>query len=157
MQENERQLIDKLFGQLREAAAQTTNRDLEADRYIRQIVQQQPELLYNMVQTLILQQKALQNAKAQAESLQREKGAKQAPTTAQPHQPSQGSSFLAGAAETAVGVAGGMFLADAVGSLFDSVDYDIAADAVDDAYEAGLDDAADLDDDFGFDDLDFDS
>jgi hypothetical protein len=156
MQENERQLIDKLFGQLGEAARQTTNRDPEADRYIRQLVQRQPELLYNMVQTLILQQKALQNAKARIESLQRDKGAQQAPAPAQLQKPSQGSSFLAGAAETAVGVAGGMFLADAVGSIFDSVDLDVAADAVDDAYEAGLEDAADLDDDFGFDDLDFD-
>jgi hypothetical protein len=156
MNQNDETMIDKLFQQLEQAAAQTTNRDPGADAYIKQRVQQQPELLYNMVQTLILQQKALQNAKAQVESLQREKGAKQAPAPAQSQQSSQGSSFLAGAAETAVGVAGGIFLADAVGSIFDSVDYDVAADAVDDAYEAGLEDAADLDDGFGFDDLDFD-
>ena len=55
-----------------------------------------------------------------------------------------------------MGVTGGIFLADAVGSVFDSVDYDVATDAVDDAYEAGLEDGVDLDGDCGFDDLDFD-
>ena len=156
MNQNDKTMIDKLFQQLEQAAAQTTNRDSGADTYIRQQVQQQPELLYNMVQTLILQQSALQNAKAKIESLQREKGAKQGPAPAQPQPPAQGQSFLAGAAETAVGVAGGIFLADAVGSIFDSVDYDVAADAADDSYEAGLEDGVGLNDDFGIDDLDFD-
>jgi|GEM_PF-6075683 len=155
MNQNDKVMIDKLFDQLGEAAAQTTNRDPEADGYIRQRVQRQPEILYNMIQTLILQQKALQNAKAHVDKLQQQGGV-QTIVPAQPEQPRQGQSFLAGAAETAVGVAGGIFLADAVGSIFDSVDYDVAADAVDDAYEAGLEDAADLDDGFGFDDLDFD-
>ena len=102
-----------------------------------------------------MQQKALQNAKAHVDKLQQQGGV-QTTVPVQPEQPRQGQSFLAGAAETAVGVAGGIFLADAVGSIFDSVDYDVAADAVDDAYEAGLEDAVDLDDGFGFDDLDFD-
>ena len=156
MNQNDKAMIDKLFEQLGKAAEQTTNRDPGADTYIRQRVQQQPDLMYNMVQTLILQQKALQNAKTQLDNLQRQDGGKQAPALAQTETPSQGQSFLAGAAETTVGVAGGIFLADAVGSIFDSVDYDVAADAADDAYEAGLEDGVELDDDFGFDDLDFD-
>ena len=155
MNQNDKAMIDKLFDQLGEAAAQTTNRDQEADGYIRQRVQKQPEILYNMIQTLILQQKALQNAKARVDKLQQQRGV-QTTVPVQSEQPRQGQSFLAGAAETAVGVAGGIFLADAVGSIFDSVDYDVAADASDDAYEAGLEDAVDLDDGFGFDDLDFD-
>ncbi len=155
MNQNDKVMIDKLFDQLGEAATQTTNRDPEADGYIRQRVQRQPEILYNMIQTLILQQKTLQHAKAYVDKLQQQGGV-QTTVPAQPEQPRQEQSFLAGAAETAVGVAGGIFLADAVGSIFDSVDYDVAADAVDEAYEAGLEDAVDLDDGFGFDDLDFD-
>ena len=146
MNQNDKTMIDKLFQQLEQAAAQTDESRLWGGYVHTTAGSATTEILYNMVQTLILQQSALQNAKAKIDSLQREKGAKQGPALAQPQQPAQGQSFMAGAAETAVGVAGGIFLADAVGSIFDSVDYDVAADAVDDAYEAGLEDGADLDD-----------
>ena len=40
--------------------------------------------------------------------------------------------------------------------MFHNIDYDLTVDATDEAYEAGLEDALDLDNDYSFDDLDFD-
>ena len=64
---------------------------------------------------------------------------------------------MAGAAQTALGIGGGILLADAGMALFDDLDYGDAVDTYDEGYE---DAASEIDDfdlgdavgDFGFDD-----
>jgi len=120
-----------------------------------------------------VQQQALKHAEAKITQLEQQGGRSQGflpsqatgtPRRSQPSQPAtqpQGGGFLAGAAQTAVGIGGGILLANAGMALFDDIAYGDAFDTVD-AYDDGYADAAtdvadDLDlgdalDDFGFDD-----
>ncbi len=83
---------------------------------------------------------------------------------AAPIQPSRGSGFLAGAAQTAMGVAGGVLLGNAIGGLFGGNDAkpaepgvagDEAGDSETDSTDAGQDESAGVQD-AGYDDAGFD-
>jgi hypothetical protein len=175
MTPEERQMLTSLTERVRAAPAQ--QKDIEADGIIREMVEAKPDATYVLTQTVLVQDFALRNAKAQIEALQQQltdahqTAAQQAqprsflsglfgggasataanppqsgpwgrPAAPQPNygyqQPPQQAyapppgggyapqpgyapqqpSFLQGAAQTAVGVAGGAFLFQGIESLF---------------------------------------
>lgn len=195
MDRTERQVIDELFGKLRQVEDQTGPRDPEAEAHILRQVARQSAAPYYMAQTIVMQEQALAAATARIEELERERQARPAgggflgglfgggdaqaagrrspaaagdPRLAAYARRGQGagpwggggSGFLAGAMQTAVGVAGGMMLASALGSMFGAdeaaaAEPETAADdpAADDL-SGGGDPGADEGGDFGgFDDF----
>ena len=194
MDTTERQVIDDLFGKLRQVEEQTGLRDHEAEAHIRTLVGRQPAAPYYMAQTIVMQEQALAAAQARLQEMESELKARPAGggflsglfgggTAADSGKRSQGvvgdprvaayatpdrvggqrqaggSGFLAGAMQTAVGVAGGMMLASALGSIFaaddaaaaegDFEDTSAGADDTSQPVDAGIDDG-----DFGsFDDI----
>lgn len=164
MDQNERQVIDGLFGKLRQVEQQAPERDPEAESYIRQQVTANPGAPYYMAQAMLVQEQALASLQERLQQLERERaerpaagggflsglfgGAQTAPQRPaargmpanQPF-PGQvaghgghstpwgaqggafggrpgGGGFLAGAMQTAVGVAGGMLVASALSDAF---------------------------------------
>jgi uncharacterized protein len=129
--QQDQQAIDDLFQHLYQSAAQAEPLDPIADARIRQYIQQGPPgLLYHMAQTLVGQQAALRQLRAQLADCQqqlRQSGspAQQGyggygPPYQQPPgwQRSGGQSFLAGAGQIALGVGGGILAAEALSNLF---------------------------------------
>ncbi|SER05686.1 MULTISPECIES: DUF2076 domain-containing protein [Pseudomonas] len=179
MQSEEKQLIEGLFTRLKDAEAQTASRDVQAEAYIQERLQQQPAAPYYMAQVILIQEAALKrldqrvrDLEAQITQMQQNKpsssgflsnlfgggsqqeqsrsqsqaqaqaprggwtdpGPRQAPSYGQapgygqpnpgygynaaPAAPSRAGSFLGGAMQTAVGVAGGVLLAETISSMF---------------------------------------
>jgi len=137
----DQQAIDDLFEHLNQTAAQAGPPDAEADARIRQHIKQgPPALVYQMAQTLVGQQAALRQLRAQVADLQQQpqRGGRPA-GFAQPgwgggqpgyggygtpyqqpygYQRSGGGGFLAGAGQIALGVGGGILAAEALSDLF---------------------------------------
>jgi uncharacterized protein len=170
MDRNDRAAIDALFGKLDDVERQAPPRDGEAEAFIHERIRHQPGAPYFMAQTIIVQEQALRNAQERIAELEAQSSP--SPKSSQPwnrdRTPSSGISvprippaagagpqrggggFLAGAAQTAMGVAGGLLLGNALAGIFGSSDA-AAADttqAADDvpADEAGLDDGGDFGD-----------
>jgi uncharacterized protein len=163
MDQNERRVIDELFGKLRQVDGRAPSRDPEAEAYIRQQVAAMPAAPYYMAQAMVVQEQALANAQARVEELERQTaerpaggggflgglfgGDDPAPASRRATVPQQqnrippqymrqqpgmtagqgspwsrpaGGGFLAGAVQTAMGVAGGVLIANAIGSAFDT-------------------------------------
>jgi uncharacterized protein len=140
MDTNDRQAISGLFDKLAEVERQTPARDAEAERLIANAIARQPGAPYYMAQTVVVQEHALNGAQARIEQLEaelaeaRQGGARgggflsgifgggAAPSTpgraARPMPQGAPGGFLAGAAQTAMGVAGGVLLANAIGGMF---------------------------------------
>lgn len=137
MDQNDRQAIAGLFDKLSQAERQSPYRDAEAERFIAGEIARQPGAPYYMAQTIVVQDHALTNAQARIEALEGELqaarqgsaqgggffgrlfGGQPGPQNRMPvQQAPQGGGFLAGAAQTAMGVAGGMMLANALGGMF---------------------------------------
>ncbi|MTH64273.1 DUF2076 domain-containing protein [Paracoccus shanxieyensis] len=143
MDHNDRQAIQDLFGKLAQVERQTPARDGEAEAFIRDTVARQPSAPYYMAQTVIMQEHALNMAQQRIQALEAEAAQAQQPQggflsrlmggggassvprvqrpqpgAAAPMQQAQGGGFLAGAAQTAMGVAGGVLLGNAIGSMF---------------------------------------
>jgi uncharacterized protein len=156
MDQNERQIIDELFGKLRQAEAQSGPRDPQAESYIREQVARQPAAPYLMAQAIVIQEQALAASQARIKELEQQAreqprpasggflsglfggGASSAPAPARrltpsgqpgigdprvaayanPHQQQAGGGFLAGAMQTAMGVAGGVLIGSALASAF---------------------------------------
>jgi hypothetical protein len=137
----DQQAIDDLFQYLNQAAAQAGPPDPQAEARIQQHIQRDPAgLTYQMAQTLVGQQAALRQLRAQLADAQQQlqhrgrwggfgrhgasqQGAAQpgyGPRYQQPagYQQSGGGGFLAGAGQIALGVGGGILAAEALGSLF---------------------------------------
>jgi hypothetical protein len=140
MNPQERQMIDSLFQRLTQAAPQAGPRDPEAEALIQQHFQSLPGAAYYMAQTLLMQERALQQAEARLAGGGGAGGSfmppPPPPSYGQPYQPpyqqpyaqpqpyqhaaQQGAGmggFLAGAGKIALGVGGGVLLADAVMGL----------------------------------------
>ena len=174
MNAQEKQLIDLLFSKLQQTVAQSGPRDAQAEAQINQLMEKIPGAGYYMAQAIIVQQQALKQAETKITQLEQQTGSSQGFLPAQPTasaqkrqtsqpalqpQQSQGGGFLAGAAQTALGIGGGILLANAGMALFDDLAYgdevdlynegyaDTATEMVDDS------DLVDNLDDFGFDDL----
>ena len=204
MDQKERQVIDELFGKLRQLDQQAPQRDAEAERHIAQQLTATPAAPYYMAQALLVQEQALGNLQnrvreLESQAAQRAQGsggflgslfgagaaapaAPQRPLAPPPQGPipqqylqpgaaaagspwgrPMGGGFLAGAMQTAVGVAGGMLVADALSHAFSSgasevgalaSEAGLAAPAAEDApamQDAGWDDPSQRQD-AGFDD-----
>ena len=145
MNADDRAAIEGLFGRLASVERSAGARDAEAEAFIRDRIAQQPTAPYFMAQTIVVQEQALAAAQARIEALEAEASQRQSDgggvfgglfggssparrTPARPAAPTgplanggqaQGGGFLAGAAQTAMGVAGGVLLANAIGGMFD--------------------------------------
>jgi hypothetical protein len=91
MTPDERNLIDGLFGRLKNAEAGAGPKDREAEELIRQGVAAQPSVPYLLVQTVLVQEHALANAQTRIAELEKQ--------VQQPAQPSGSGSFLGGMAD----------------------------------------------------------
>jgi hypothetical protein len=172
MDRNEQQVIDELFGKLRQLDQQVPERDAEAEAHIRQQVAAMPAAPYYMAQAILVQEQALANLQNRVQELERTAAERPAaggflgglfgggqpaarhggmtPTAQGPIpqrylEPGMGAAgspwgrpagggFLAGAMQTALGVAGGVLIADALASAFGSG----AAEAGEPAQDAGF-------------------
>lgn len=139
MDTNDRQAIAGLFDKLSQVERQMPDRDPEAERFIGDAIARQPGAPYYMAQTVVVQEHALNAAQSRIEQLEAELtnarsanqgggflsglfGGGSAPTrpapTPRPMQQGAPGGFLAGAAQTAMGVAGGILLANGVVGMF---------------------------------------
>jgi hypothetical protein len=125
----DRQAIEDLFRRLKDAEKAGGPRDPEAEELIEKLVSRQPAVAYYLAQTVLVQQWALNSAHDKIEALERSGaggglfsaifGGSGGPTGSRANNavpPSLGQTsatgFLATAANTALGVAGGFILAD---------------------------------------------
>lgn len=139
MNTNDRQAIAGLFDKLSQVEQQSPARDAEAEHLIRDAIARQPGAPYYMAQTVVVQEHALNAAADRIAALEAELAeARRAPqgggflsglfgssaparrAAPQPRPMPQGApgGFLAGAGQTAMGVAGGMLLAGAITGMF---------------------------------------
>jgi hypothetical protein len=145
MDQNEKGMIENLFGRLQQAEAQSGARDAAAEAAIRESVVQQPAAPYYMAQAILVQEHALQNLNNRVEELERELaerpagggflgglfGAGQSREAAETrsarpspfqqadlHRAQGGSGFLGGALQTAAALVGGVLLGNAISGLF---------------------------------------
>lgn len=141
MDTNDRHAIAGLFDRLSQVERQMPLRDPEADRFISEAIARQPGAPYYMAQTVVVQEHALNAAQNRIDRLEAELAeartashgsgflsglfSDEAPPRrtfrSTPPMP-QGApgGFLAGAAQTAMGVAGGLLLANALADIFAS-------------------------------------
>ena len=122
----DRQAIEDLFTRLKDAEKRGGPRDAEAEALIAKLVARQPAAAYYLAQTVLVQQWALNAARDQIDSLERSGGGgsilsaifggrRSSARTERPLPASLDATrvgFLAGASQTALGVAGGFILAD---------------------------------------------
>jgi hypothetical protein len=160
MNKQDQQAIDDLFRHLYQASQQSGSRDADAEALIQRYVQQAPPgLLYQMAQTLVAQQHAIKQLRAQAgggsagfaPSGYGQPGYGQ-PGYAQPgygqpgyqqggwQQAGRGGGFLAGAGQIALGVGGGILGAEVLTSIFDGglFDGDRGEQQYDEGYQQGF-------------------
>jgi hypothetical protein len=168
MDHNDRAAIDDLFRKLAEVERRSGPRDRAAEEYIQSLTRALPAAPYYMAQTIVVQEQALEAAQRRIEEL--EAGAAQparggfldglfgggrgqsAYARREPGgfgyrpwgAPGAGGGFLAGAAQTAMGVAGGVLLGNMLADWLtpdQAVAQDVAADQ--DAF-SGAEGAADV-------------
>jgi hypothetical protein len=143
----DRRAIEGLFARLEEVESRTPDRDAEAEQLIRDEIARQPGAPYYLAQTVLVQEHALQVAEQRIQELEaqasrgrrgglfgglfddgreaRREVPQQRSNARGPwerndgynNQRGQGGGFLAGAAQTALGVTGGLLLGSAIGSL----------------------------------------
>lgn len=125
MDYRDREAIEGLFIRLKEVEGRIP-RDREAEALIREKIAEHPASTYYMAQTIIVQQQALEEAERRIAALEagrpsggarRQRGYDPGP---QPWgAPAYGGGgFLAGAAQTALGVAGGVLLGSMIAGAF---------------------------------------
>ena len=159
MDRNDRQAIEDLFDKLATVERQSPQRDGESEAFIRDKIARRPGAPYYMAQTIVVQEQALAAAEARLAELEARAaearpanggffdslfGDRRQPTrsigsvprvgapnreTMQP-QPG-GGGFLAGAAQTALGVTGGVLLGNAIAGMLSGNEAKAAAPAAD--------------------------
>ncbi|WP_116811083.1 DUF2076 domain-containing protein [Steroidobacter cummioxidans] len=174
MENQDQQIIQGLFTRLGEVERQAPPRDAAAEALIKQRITEQPAAPYFMAQTIVMQEQALQHAQAKIEDLERQARERPAggglfgglfgggqsnrqPTRtlaanarpAAPMQPGQSGGFLAGAAQTAMGVAGGVLLGNAIAGMFAGDAKASEAAPAESADEPAADEGSGFDDGFG--------
>lgn len=144
MDRNDRQAIEALFDKLATLERQSLPRDGESEALIRDKIARQPGAPYYMAQTIVVQEQALAAAEARLAELgaqvaqasrtsggffdslfggrrqpARSTGSVPQVPNSDPRQGRQpgGGGFLAGAAQTALGVTGGVLLGNAIASM----------------------------------------
>lgn len=156
MDQRDREAIEGLFDRIARVEQRSGPRDRGAEALIQAKIGQRPAAPYYMAQTILMQEKALNDAQARIEELEGRgyepagNGRRAGPWDNAPAL-GGGSGFLAGAAQTAMGVAGGVLLGN---MLADWLTPDAQADAgfPGDQADAGNVDVADAG---GFGDFDF--
>ena len=146
MNDDDRAAILDLFQRLREVEGRSAPRDPDAEALIRSAIAAQPGAPYYMAQTIVVQNAALREAERRIAELEAEadqaaagggglfgglfgsgagRGRSSVPPTGRRRGPDpalaggQGGGFLAGAAQTALGVAGGVLLGNMIaGAMF---------------------------------------
>ena len=145
MDRNDRQAIEDLFDKLATVERQSPPRDAESETFIRDKIARQPGAPYYVAQTIVVQEQALAAAEARLAELE-EQAAEARPANGgldslfgdrrQPQrstgsvpragtanrapmqgQHPDGGGFLAGAAQTALGVTGGVLLGNAIAGM----------------------------------------
>jgi hypothetical protein len=165
MNRADKQAIEDLFERLAKVEHETPDRDSEAEAFIRDRLRTHPAAPYYMAQTIVVQERALAEAEKQLGQAQRvarpSRGSVPGIGRAEP---SAGPGFLAGAAQTAFGVTGGVLLGNLLGSMMSGgkdqaqaqMDKSEPADDEHRATDEGSD-AVGAEDDFGdIGDFDFD-
>ncbi|UVC13391.1 DUF2076 domain-containing protein [Mesorhizobium onobrychidis] len=187
MDRNDQQAIGNLFEKLANVERQTPPRDAEAERFINDRIARQPGAPYYMAQTIVVQEQALNAAQSRIEELEQQAqqsagggllgglfggGARRSGSVprvgrtaaAAPQEPLSGNDqqragggFLAGAAQTAMGVAGGVLLGNAIAGMFGGSEAQATEPAASQPDEAAADQAGDASSDGGgdFGDIEF--
>lgn len=155
--------IDDLFERLRNVERNSAPRDVDAERLIRQRLSENPAAAYYMAQTIIVQEAALREAQQRFEALEarQDRGGFLGGIFGSDRPASQargpwerggqededygrrratGTGFLAGAAQTALGVTGGLLLGSALAGLFTGEAEAAEAPAEPDSADPGADD-----------------
>jgi uncharacterized protein len=176
MDHRDRQAIDELFTRLAQVEGQAPPRDEEAEALIRRRIAASPGAPYHMAQTIVAQDAALREAERRLAALEADLAEARAQgggflsglfgddrprramsgTSRAPAGSAQGGGggFLAGAAQTAVGVTGGILLAQAVTGALSGPAAAGDLHAAGGKGETGGDDGADFEDGGGWDDFD---
>lgn len=122
MDTNDRAAISALFERLARVEAEGPARDPEAQAMIDEGIARHPGAAYFLAQTVLVQEQALKAAQARITALEAKADSgffsgwfPDAPAPQRPQRAQSG--FLAGAAQTALGVAGGVFLANALSEM----------------------------------------
>ena len=114
MDSRDREAIEGLFERIARVEQRSGPRDRGAEALIQAKIGQQPAAPYYMAQTILMQEKALNDAQARIEELDGGHGAgRRGGRNAGPWDNAPGygrGGFLAGAAQTAMGDAGGVLL-----------------------------------------------
>ena len=124
----DREAIEGLFFRLDDVERQSPPRDHDAENLIAAALRAQPAAPYYMAQTILVQESALKLAEQKIAELEgrvgqpgqqpaRRRGPWERDDTADRGY-GGGGGFLAGAAQTAMGVAGGVLLGSAIASMF---------------------------------------
>jgi len=131
----DRRAIEGLFDRLAEAEQRAPQRDRDAEELIRAEVGRLPNAPYYMAQTIVVQQTALEAAETKIKELEAQVAQREQQRQRSPWDRGAddgydqrqrgfggggfgGGGFLGGAMQTALGVAGGVLLGSAIGSLF---------------------------------------
>lgn len=189
MTPQDREAIESVFNRLKQVESQGAPRDPEAEQYIQERLQAQPGAAYYLAQTVVVQEQALKKAQEQLQTQSAPKreaadplsssgfgrkpvpgigtrlgaaASQDAPQPARGMAPggmAAGGGFLAGALQTAMGVAGGLMLGNMLAGLFTGNDAHAAevppegAAAQDPGADAGHEHASDAGyEDAGYDD-----
>ena len=156
MDSQDREAIEGLFQRIARVEQRSGPRDRGAEALINAKIGQQPAAPYYMAQTILMQEKALNDAQARIEALEGGYGPGRGSRNAGPWDNAPGyggGGFLAGAAQTAMGVAGGVLLGSMLADWL-TPDPAAAQDAQGDSFsgdaaDAGGTDVADAGGDFG--------
>ena len=125
MDRNDRQAIEHLFDKLAAVERNSPPRDAASEALIRERLARQPGAPYYMAQNIVVQDQALADAQARIAALEgrtgRETRSGSVPTAGRgqpvPETHAGGGGFLAGAAQTALGVTGGLLLGNAIAGM----------------------------------------
>lgn len=166
----DRNAIDTLFARLEDVEKRSGPRDADAEDLIRRRMAEQPGSAYYLAQTVVVQERALEEAQHRIEALeaQVERGtqARRGPWGGDNRQVQAderydrrggnfgGGGFLAGAAQTAMGVAGGLLLGNMIAGMFGAGHANASESQQDDGGDQGRDDFSGDDTDFGGNDFD---
>jgi len=151
MDNQDRQAIEELFVRLSEVERQAPPRDAEAERFIRDRISRQPSAPYLMAQTIVVQEHALQEAQRRIQELEQRRtgivpsvsrARASTPETMPPVQGGRGG-FLAGAAQTAMGVAGGFLLGNFIAGMLGGNEAQAADTSPEPDQDSEIDAAAD--------------
>lgn len=139
--QQDRQAIDGLFDRIEDVARNSSARDRNAEGLIQQRLREFPPAPYYMAQTILIQEQALRQAQERIQQLEaqgsqtggflgglfgdeqdrrapRQRGPWGDPHPVTDNRRRDGGGFLAGAAQTALGVTGGMLLGSAIAGMF---------------------------------------